>query len=102
MKAERIFSIASIITFFALLPALIIMEIRVLREMLDIAYLFIIADVLLVGFIVTEIFLVVRKWRKEKSEDEAGEEPESGEFIDQEWGEEENTNETNTGSETND
>ena len=66
------------------------------------AYLFIIADILLVGFIVAEVFLIVRKWRKEKLEGDVEEVPESVKEIDQEWGEEEDTNDTNSSSETND
>lgn len=102
MKTETIFSIASIITFFALLPALIIMEIRVIREMPDIAYLFIIVDILLIGFIFAEIFLMVRKWRKEKVKGDIEEQPESKEIIDQEWGEEENVNQIEISSDVND
>ena len=87
MKAERIFTIATIATFFALLPALIIMEVRVLREMPEISYLFIIADILLVGFIGLEIFLLIRKWKKEKEKPPEKQEPEI-EKIDEEWNEE--------------
>ena len=87
MKAERIFTIGSIITFFALLPALIYMEIRVLQMVPHIAYLFIIADILLLAFMGLEIFLLVRKWKKEKtaeSEEENLDSEDSTE-IHQEW-----------------
>jgi predicted permease len=87
MKAEKIFTIATIATFFALLPALIIMEVRVLREMPEISYLFIIADILLIGFIGLEIFLLVRKWKKDKEKPSEKQEPEI-EKIDEEWNEE--------------
>ena len=90
MKAERVFSIASIATFFALLPALIYMEIRVLREMPNITYLFVIMDVLLISFMVLEIYLIIRKWRKEKKEglSENNENNENTE-IEKEWDDEE-------------
>ncbi len=87
MKVEKIFTIASIVTFFALLPALIIMEVRVLREMPEISYLFIIADILLIGFIALEIFLLVRKWKKGKDEPIEKQELEI-EKIDEEWNDE--------------
>jgi hypothetical protein len=87
MKADKIFTIASIATFFALLPALIIMEIRVLRDMPEISYLFIIADILLVGFMALEIFLLVRKYKKSKEEPTEEQEPEIVE-IEEEWDEE--------------
>ena len=66
MKAKRVFTIGSIITFFVLLPALIYMQIKVLQILPNIAYLFIIADVLLLAFMGLEIFLLVRKWKNEK------------------------------------
>jgi large-conductance mechanosensitive channel len=93
MKPERIFSIASIITFFALLPALIIMEIRVLRIMPNILFVFIIIDILLVAFIGLEIFLVIRKWQKEKDSKEEEQEVETAkeEEIEKEWDEEKAT-----------
>ena len=84
MKADKIFTIASIATFFALLPALIIMEVRVLRDLPEITYLFIIADILLVGFIALEIVLLVRKWKKGKEELLEDQEPEI-EKIEEEW-----------------
>ncbi|MBK5115182.1 MAG: hypothetical protein KGD59_13315 [Candidatus Heimdallarchaeota archaeon] len=87
MKADKIFTIASIATFFALLPALIIMEIRVLRDMPEISYLFIIADILLVGFMALEIFLLVRKYKKGKEEPTEEQEPDIVE-IEEEWDEE--------------
>jgi len=87
MKADKIFTIASIATFFALLPALIIMEVRVLRELPEISYLFIIADILLVGFIALEVFLLVRKWKKGKEEPAEDQEPEIVK-IEEEWDEE--------------
>ncbi|MCK5047203.1 MAG: hypothetical protein KAJ76_03590 [Candidatus Heimdallarchaeota archaeon] len=86
MKADKIFTIASIATFFALLPALIIMEVRVLRDLPEVAYLFIIADVLLVGFIVLETVLLARKWKKSKEEPLEDQEPEK-EKIEEEWDE---------------
>ena len=86
MKADKIFTIASIATFFALLPALIIMEVRVLRDLPEVAYLFIIADILLVGFIVLETVLLVRKWKKGKEEPLEDQEPEI-EKIEEEWDE---------------
>ena len=87
MKADKIFTIASLTTFFALLPALIIMEVRVLREMPEITYLFIIADILLVGFIALEVFLLVRKWKKSKEVPAEEQEPETVK-IEEEWNEE--------------
>ncbi|MHA1557009.1 MAG: hypothetical protein ACTSPM_08770 [Candidatus Heimdallarchaeota archaeon] len=86
MKAERVFTIGSIITFFALFPALIYMEVKVLQEFPNIAYLFIIADVLLLAFMGLEIFLVVRKWKKEKAiEDGTEESTEENIEIKKEW-----------------
>ncbi|NHJ39241.1 MAG: hypothetical protein FK731_04350 [Asgard group archaeon] len=87
MKVEKVFTIASIITFFALLPALIILEVRVLQSMPEIAYLFIIMDILLVGFIVLELFLFIRKWKKEKTEGSDAIETEISTEINQEWNE---------------
>lgn len=84
MKADKIFTIASIATFFALLPALIIMEVRVLRDLPEVSYLFIIADILLVGFIVLETVLLVRKWKKGKEEPPEDQEIEK---IEEEWDE---------------
>jgi hypothetical protein len=101
MKAEKIFTIASIVTFFALLPALIILEVRVLRQMPEIAYLFIIMDILLVGFICLEIFLLVRKWKKSKEEPEDEEKQEEIVKITEEWNEEQ-SEETTSGSKKND
>jgi len=67
MKAEKVFTYGSIITFFALFPALIIMQVRLIREVeSNITYLFIIADILLLAFMGLEIFLIVRKRKKEK------------------------------------
>ncbi len=86
MKGDKIFTIASIATFFALLPALIIMEVRVLRELPEVSYLFIIADILLVGFIALEIVLLVRKWKKGKEEPPEDQEQEI-EKIEEEWDE---------------
>lgn len=86
MKADKIFTIASIATFFALLPALIIMEVRVLRDLPEVSYLFIIADILLVGFIALEIVLLVRKWKKGKEEPPEDQEQEI-EKIEEEWDE---------------
>ncbi len=88
MKADKIFTIASIATFIALLPALIIMEVRVLRDFPEISYLFIIADILLVGFIALEIVLLVRKWKKGKEEPLEDQEQEI-EKIEEEWDEKE-------------
>ncbi|NHJ46757.1 MAG: hypothetical protein FK733_03115 [Asgard group archaeon] len=100
MKAEKIFTIASIVTFFALLPALIILEVRVLRQMPEIAYLFIIMDILLVSFICLEIFLLVRKWKKEKDKPDDAEESEDTVEITEEWNEEQS--EESSGSKEND
>ena len=97
MKVEKVFTIASIITFFALLPALIILEIRVLQSMPEIAYLFIIMDILLVGFIALELFLLIRKWKKEKTEVNDTEETEDAVEIDQEWNEEPSDKSSNEG-----
>ncbi|HUT80665.1 MAG TPA: hypothetical protein VMZ29_05615 [Candidatus Bathyarchaeia archaeon] len=86
MKAEKIFTIASLVTFFALLPALIIIQVKVLKLMPEITYLFIIMDILLAGFMVLELVLMLRKWKKEKnqpSEDE--EETPKIVQIEQEW-----------------
>jgi hypothetical protein len=90
MKFDKIFTIGSIVTFFALLPALIILEIRVLRLMPEISYLFIIIDIILVGFIVLEVFLLIRKSKKKEAIDESkGEEVVE---IDQEWNEDQQEN----------
>ena len=86
MKADKIFTIASIATFIALLPALIIMEVRVLRDFPEISYLFIIADILLIGFIALEIVLLVRKWKKGKEKPLEDQEQEI-EKIEEEWDE---------------
>ena len=88
MKVDKIFTIASIATFIALLPALIIMEVRVLRDFPEISYLFIIADILLIGFIALEIVLLVRKWKKGKEKPLEDQEQEI-EKIEEEWDEKE-------------
>ncbi|MFW9925089.1 MAG: hypothetical protein ACFFDW_17580 [Candidatus Thorarchaeota archaeon] len=70
MKAEKIYTIASIATFFALLPALIYMEVRVIRMLPDYNFLIaviVIMNVLLLAFMGLEIFLLIRKWKKEKN-----------------------------------
>lgn len=86
MKAERIFTIGSIITFFALFPALIYMQVKVLQIFPNITYLFIIADILLLVFIGLEIFLVIRKWKKEKAIEEGTEEATEAKIeIKKEW-----------------
>jgi len=88
MKAEKIFTIASIVTFFALLPALIVIQVRVLKLMPEITYLFIIMDILLTGFIVIELVLMIRKWKKEKNQPSIEEEEASKIVqIEQEWDE---------------
>ena len=63
------------------------MEVRVLREVPNITYLFVIMDVLLVAFMVLEIFLIVRKWRKEKNAELV--ETNGKTEIEKEWDEEE-------------
>ena len=87
VKTERVFTIASIATFIALLPALIIMEVRLLKMTPDVTWIFVIIDILLVCFIGLEIFLTIRKYRKEKKgEIENGQEAEEGkEEINKEW-----------------
>ncbi len=86
MKAERVFTIGSIITFFVLLPALIYMQIKVLQILPNIAYLFIIADVLLLAFMGLEIFLLVRKWKKKKTIEDGTEEATEDKIeIEKEW-----------------
>jgi len=94
LKTERVFTIASIITFIALLPALIIMEVRVLREMPDTAYIFVIIDILLICFIALEIFLTIRKWRKQKKGD-IEDEQKVKEEINKEWNKKEEEKQTN-------
>ncbi|HUU78231.1 MAG TPA: hypothetical protein VMX55_07770 [candidate division Zixibacteria bacterium] len=90
MKLEKIFTIASIATFFALLPALIYMEVRVLSEVPNITYLFVIMDILLVAFMGLEIFLLIRKWKKgEMKEDDNENKTE----ISKEWGNEKQNSE---------
>ena len=90
MKLEKIFTIASITTFFALLPALIYMEVRVLSEVPNITYLFVIMDILLVAFMGLEIFLLIRKWKKgEMKEDDNENKTE----ISKEWGNEKQNSE---------
>lgn len=86
MKAKRVFTIGSIITFFVLLPALIYMQIKVLQILPNIAYLFIIADVLLLAFMGLEIFLLVRKWKKKKTIEDGTEEATEDKIeIEKEW-----------------
>lgn len=94
LKTERVFTIASIITFIALLPALIIMEVRVLKEMPDTTYIFVIIDILLICFIALEIFLTIRKWRKQK-EGDIEDEQEVKEEINKEWNKKEEEKQTN-------
>ena len=91
MKAEKIFTIGSIITFFALIPALIVLQVRVLKSMPEISYLFIIMDILLVGFIVLEIVLMYRKWKKEKEQPDDADEALRDVQIEKQWGEEDKT-----------
>jgi len=86
MKFEKVFTITSLVAFFALLPALIILEVRVLRALPEIAYLFIIIDIILVAFIVVETILLVRKWRKEKEHPTTKKEGSPLVAIEQEWG----------------
>ena len=97
MKSERIFTIASIVTFFALLPALIYMEVRVLREMPNLTYLFVIMDILLVAFMTLEIYLMIRKWRK--GETKKGEEETEKVEIVEEWDEKNINSEITTSEE---
>ncbi|MHA1125548.1 MAG: hypothetical protein ACTSO7_07400 [Candidatus Heimdallarchaeota archaeon] len=87
LKTERVFTIVSIATFIALLPALIIMEVRLLRETPEVTWIFVIIDILLICFIGLEVYLTIRKYRKEKKlETEEGEEPEEEkEEINKEW-----------------
>lgn len=85
MKLEKIFTIASIATFFALLPALIYMEVRVLSEVPNITYLFVIMDILLVAFMGLEIFLLIRKWKKGEMKENDNENKTE---ISKEWGNE--------------
>ncbi|MBN1330043.1 MAG: hypothetical protein JXA54_11275 [Candidatus Heimdallarchaeota archaeon] len=108
MKAEKIFTIASITTFFALLPALIIIQVKVLKMMPEITYLFIIMDILLAGFMVLELVLMIRKWKKEKNQliEEEDEGAIKNVQIEQEWDEIENKDKqpehTNDGRQDND
>ncbi|NHJ87705.1 MAG: hypothetical protein FK734_19745 [Asgard group archaeon] len=95
MNSKRIFSIASIITFFALLPALIVIQVRTLRIMPEITYLFVIMDVILVAFMALEIFLIVREWKKEKAGKIEKENHAEEEIIEKEWNEEKTQNDTN-------
>jgi hypothetical protein len=87
LKTERVFTIASIITFIALLPALIIMEVRLLRLTPDVTWVFVVIDILLICFIGLEIFLTIRKYRKEKKGEVEGEQKanEEKEEINKEW-----------------
>ena len=86
MKAEKVFTIGSITTFFVLLPALIYMQVKVLQIVPNIAFLFIIADVLLLAFMGLEIFLLVRKWKKKKAIDDGIEEATEEKIeIEKEW-----------------
>ncbi|MHA1211310.1 MAG: hypothetical protein ACTSSH_02505 [Candidatus Heimdallarchaeota archaeon] len=98
MKADRLFTIASLVTFFALIPALIILEVKVLKLMPDIAYLFIIMDILLVSFIALEIVLVARKWKKEKEEPEEMEDQPKEIEIQKEWDEKSSSEDATTKS----
>jgi hypothetical protein len=66
MKTKQLLEIIMIVAFFALLPALIIMEVKVLRLIPDFAYIFIIADVLLGGFILLEIGIFIYRFQKDK------------------------------------
>lgn len=96
MKAERIYTIGSIVTFFALLPALIYMQIRVLRLLPEYNFLLaviIIMNVLLLGFMGLEIYLLIRKWKKRK-EGEEEKVTEEKTHVEKEW----NTEETNKNS----
>ena len=93
MKINKVFTIGSLITFFALLPALIFIEVRVLNQIPNNSGLltsFIIIDILLVIFAIVEIFIVIRNWRKEKASPEGTEDEEAPRetVIDEEWGEE--------------
>lgn len=85
MKMQTIFSIASIITIFALLPAVIILQIRVLDIMPDIKYIFIIMDFLIVGFIALEIYQLVKKLKKDKISQKIEDFPVKEEKIEKEW-----------------
>ncbi|NHJ03604.1 MAG: hypothetical protein EAX90_02185 [Candidatus Heimdallarchaeota archaeon] len=85
MKLEKIFTIASIATFFVLLPALIYMEVRVLSEVPNITYLFVIMDILLVAFMGLEIFLLIKKWKKGETKEDDNENKTE---ISKEWGNE--------------
>jgi len=97
LKTERVFTIVSIATFIALLPALIIMEVRLLRETPEVTWIFVIIDILLICFIGLEVYLTIRKYRKEKKlETEEGEEPEEEkEEINKEWDNAEEGKQTN-------
>lgn len=95
MKIDKIFTIASIVTFIALLPALIYLEIRVLQMQPEFKFLLVViilANVLLIGFIVLEIFLFVRNWKREKSK--KPEEKVVKTEIVKEWHNEENSDNT--------
>ncbi|MHA1629952.1 MAG: hypothetical protein ACTSXO_09615 [Candidatus Heimdallarchaeota archaeon] len=85
MKIEKVFTITSIVAFFALLPALIILEVRVLKLLPEITYLFIIIDIILVAFIIIELVLMIRKWRKEKESGSKESEEQSSIVINKEW-----------------
>ncbi|MEA2071536.1 MAG: hypothetical protein U9O98_09630 [Asgard group archaeon] len=90
MKIEKIFNIASIIAFFALLPALIILEVKVARNIPNITYFLIIIDILLVGFMAFEIYLFVKKWQKEQNKQEGKIEEEPTQEVKKEWGQNNN------------
>ncbi len=86
MKADRVFTIGTIGTFFAIFPALIYIQVKVLQLFPNITYLLVIADVLLLAFMGLEIFLFVRKWKKEKFvETETEEATEEKIEIKKEW-----------------
>jgi hypothetical protein len=76
-----------------LLPALIILEVDVLRERSDLTYLFILMDLVIVAFIALEIFITIRRWRKEvkiiEGEDNIENENEGKMEINKEWNKEE-------------
>ncbi|MCF2143564.1 MAG: hypothetical protein K9W42_07680 [Candidatus Heimdallarchaeota archaeon] len=85
MKIEKVFTITSIVAFFALLPALIILEVRVLKLLPEITYLFVIIDIILVAFIIIELVLMIRKWRKEEESGSKESEEQSSIVINKEW-----------------
>lgn len=97
-KTEQVFTIVSIATFIALLPALIIMEVRLLRETPNVTWIFVIIDILLICFIGLEIFLTIRKWRKGKEGviEEGQKVKEEKEEINKEWNAAEDAEQTTT------